>query len=154
MADATAPVPIRGEGRHLLLYDGVCGLCHWLVQFVLAHDAPALFQFAPLQSPAGRAIVQRAGANPDDLTTFYVVRDYGTAGAKTLFKGRAAIFVARALGWPWKAAGAFGLLPTVVLDWGYDLVARYRYRLFGRFDQCTVPRPEQRRRFIDRPLGQ
>jgi len=149
MANASAPAPARGEGRHLFLYDGLCGLCDGLVQFVLAHDATGLFRFAPLQSATGRAIVERAGANPDDLTTFYVVRDYGTAGAQTLLKGRAALFVARALGWPWSAARAFGLLPTVVLDWGYDVVARYRYRLFGRFDQCTIPRPEQRRRFVD-----
>ena len=92
--------------------------------------------------------LERAGADPDDLTTFYVVRDYGTAGAQTLIKGRAAMFVARTLGWPWKGAVAFGLLPTVVLDWGYDVVARNRYR-FGRFEQCAIPQPEQRRRFVD-----
>jgi predicted DCC family thiol-disulfide oxidoreductase YuxK len=149
MVNSAAQAPGTGEGRHLLLYDGVCGLCDRLVQFVLAHDRRGAFRFAQLQGATGRAIVERAGANPDDLTTFYVVRDYGTRTARTLVKGRAAIFVARALGWPWKAAGLFGVLPTAVLDWGYDVVARNRYRIFGRFDQCAIPRPEQRRRFVD-----
>jgi predicted DCC family thiol-disulfide oxidoreductase YuxK len=146
----TAPQPVApGEGRHLLLYDGVCGLCDHLVQFVLAHDHSGQFHFAQLQGDTGRGIVARAGANPDDLTTFYVVRDHGTPHAETLVKGRAAVYVARALGWPWKMAGIFGVLPTPVLDWGYDVVARYRYRIFGRFDQCAIPRPEQRQRFVD-----
>jgi len=149
MLNSAAQAPDPGEGQHLLLYDGVCGLCDRLVQFVLAYDRGGAFRFAQLQGATGRAIVERAGANPDDLTTFYVVRDYGTPRARTLVKGRAAIFVARALGWPWKAVALFGVLPTAVLDWGYDVVARYRYRIFGRFDQCAIPRPEQRRRFVD-----
>jgi len=149
MTNSGAQAAVTGEGRHLFLYDGVCGLCDRMVQFVLAHDGRGTFRFAQLQGETGRAIVARAGADPDDLTTFYVVRDFGTPGARTLVKGRAAVFVARTLGWPWKAAGLFGLLPTFVLDWGYDVVARHRYRLFGRFDQCAIPRPEQRRRFVD-----
>jgi predicted DCC family thiol-disulfide oxidoreductase YuxK len=149
MTNSAAQAPAAGEGQHLLLYDGVCGLCDRLVQFVLTHDARGAFHFAPLQSDTGRAIVEKAGANPDDLTTFYAVRDYGTPRARTLVKGRAAVFVARELGWPWKGAAMLGLLPTLVLDWGYDIVARYRYRIFGRFEQCAIPRPEQRRRFVD-----
>jgi predicted DCC family thiol-disulfide oxidoreductase YuxK len=64
-------------------------------------------------------------------------------------KARAALFVARALGLPWSLAALSGVLPTAVLDWGYDIVARYRYRVFGRFEQCMLPRPEQRKRFVD-----
>jgi predicted DCC family thiol-disulfide oxidoreductase YuxK len=100
MADEAGAGLAGGEGRHLLLYDGVCGLCDRLVQFVLTHDGRGLFRFAPLQSATGRALIERSGADPDDLTTFYVVRDYGSPRAQTLVKGRAALFVARALGWP------------------------------------------------------
>ena len=149
MAESTAQGPAGGGGQHLLLYDGVCGLCDHLVQFVLAHDPRGVFDFAPLQSATGRAAVAREGGDPEALTSFYVVRDYRTSSARSLVKGRAALFVARTLGWPWKAAGAFGVLPTAVLDLGYDLVARYRYRVFGRFEQCVLPRPEQRKRFVD-----
>jgi predicted DCC family thiol-disulfide oxidoreductase YuxK len=138
-----------GGGRHLLLYDGVCGFCDRLVQFVLAHDRRGVFDFAPLQSATGRAVVASEGADPDALTSFHVVPDYRTAGARSLVKGRAALFVARALGAPWSAAAIVGVLPTPVLNWGYDLVARYRYRVFGRVDRCMLPRPGQRQRFVD-----
>jgi predicted DCC family thiol-disulfide oxidoreductase YuxK len=77
------------------------------------------------------------------------VRDYRSPAARGLVKGRAALFVASALGWPWRSALVLGVLPSVVLDCGYDLVARHRYRVFGRFDRCLLPRPEQRKRFVD-----
>ena len=149
MTESSPQTAGRGTGRHLLLYDGVCGLCDHLVQFVLAHDPTGVFDFAPLQSAAGREAVAREGGDPEALTSFYVVRDYQTSGARSLVKGRAALFVAATLGWPWRLVAAFGILPTALLDWGYDVVARYRYRVFGRFDQCMLPRPEQRKRFVD-----
>lgn len=149
MTDSTPQAAGGGTGRHLLLYDGVCGLCDHLVQFVLARDADGAFDFAPLQSATGREAVAREGGDPDVLTSFYVVRDYRTRQARTLVKGRAALFVGGALGWPWRAVGLLGVVPTAVLDWAYDVVARYRYRVFGRFEQCVLPRPEQRKRFVD-----
>lgn len=136
------------EGRHLLLYDGLCGLCDRLVQFVLSRDRRRLFLFAALQSRAGRRAVEGAGRDADALTTFYVLSNYQTSDARLLSRGRAAIFVLRALGWPWRAAEVLRLLPNAVLDASYDLVARHRYRLFGRDEQCLVPREEYRNRFI------
>lgn len=149
MSDPRARASQAAKGRHLLLYDGVCGLCDHLVQFVLAHDRRGTFDFAPLQSATGRAAVAREGGDPDVLSSFYVVRDYRTAHPRSLVKGRAAIFVGREVGWPWRVVSVFGVLPTAVLDFGYDIVARHRYRIFGRFEQCMLPRPEQRGRFID-----
>lgn len=149
MVDSSPQGPGGGGGQHLLLYDGVCGLCHHLVQFVLARDPGGVFDFAPLQSETGRVAVVREGGDPEALTSFYVVRDYRTGHARSLVKGRAALFLGHALGWPWRAVGVFGVLPTAVLDWGYDVVGRYRYRVFGRFEQCALPRPEQRKHFVD-----
>ena len=137
------------SGRHLLLYDGVCGLCDVLVQAVLARDRRVLFHFASLQSAAAKATLNRFGSNPDELTTFYVVTNYRGAEPSPLTKGRAALFVITALGWPWKAAGLLKVLPARVLDGIYDLIARHRYRIFGRYETCLVPRPEYRSRFID-----
>ena len=83
------------------------------------------------------------------MNTLYVVSDYKTAAPRLLSKGRAALFVAGIVGWPWKAASVLGVLPGGLLDRAYDLVARYRYRLFGRYDQCVIPRPEHRARFVE-----
>lgn len=135
------------EGSHLLLYDGLCGLCSHLVQFVLARDREGLFHFASLQSPIGMAAT--GGSSGEDLATFYVIANYRTAQATQLTKAGAALFVARSLGWPWKFAGFFGVLPRAVLDRMYDLVARNRYGIFGRHEHCLIPQPQYRKRFID-----
>lgn len=137
------------EGAHLVLYDGVCGLCNRLLQFLLQHDRDAKFSFASLQSEAGRAMVTRFGGNADDLTSFCVVVSCRTDRAHMLIRSRAALFVAGQIGWPWKAAVTFRVLPTAILDRVYDVIARHRYRVFGRHDQCLIPRPDVRRRFID-----
>ena len=135
--------------RHLVLYDGVCGLCSRLLQFLLHHDRRHVFSFASLQSPVGQSIVERSGGNPCDLTSFYVVADYRTAASHVFTKSDAALFVAGALGWPWKALGLTRVVPQGIRDRLYDVVARSRYRVFGRYDRCLVPRPEFRIRFID-----
>jgi predicted DCC family thiol-disulfide oxidoreductase YuxK len=132
-----------------VLYDGVCVLCNRLLQFLLKHDRRAVFTFASLQSDAGKAMVARLGGDPDELTSFYVVADYRGNHARILSRSRAALFVAGELGWPWKGAALMRVLPTAMLDRVYDVVARTRYRLFGRFEHCTIPPAEYRRRFID-----
>jgi predicted DCC family thiol-disulfide oxidoreductase YuxK len=149
MVSSESQSPSDAEGRHLLLFDGFCGLCSRLVQFVLGRDRLAVFHFASLQSVAGRAAVKRSGNSPDLPTTIYVFADYRKAKARLLTKARAVLFVMDALGWPWKAAGLLGILPTGLLDALYDLVARNRYRVFGRREQCLMPRAEFRGRFID-----
>jgi predicted DCC family thiol-disulfide oxidoreductase YuxK len=141
--------PTDPNSRHLLLFDGDCGLCTTLVQFVLARDSVGIFHFASLSSPEGRSVVTRHGGDADDSSTVYVVADYRTPAARSLTRSRAALFVLGTLAWPWRAATLFGVLPTALLDRLYDFVARNRYRLFGRRAQCLMPRPEWRDRFID-----
>src|SRR5688572_19933786 len=118
-------------GTHLVLYDGVCGLCNHLLQFLLARDHRGVFHFASLQSTAGKAMVTRWGGNPEELTSFYVVADFRTANARVVTRSDAALFVAGELGWPWKLMRVAGVLPASVRDRLYDVVARNRYRIFG-----------------------
>ena len=137
------------DRRHLLLYDGVCGLCNWLVQLVLARDRDGQFHFAALQSTQARNALAAFGHRPETLDTVYVVEDYRSASPRLLSHGRAALFVFARLDGPWRALSALRLLPAPVLDWGYRLVARHRYRLFGRLDACMLPDASVRQRFID-----
>lgn len=136
-------------GTHLVLYDGVCGLCNRLLQFLLRNDRRQVFNFASLQSAVGRSIVERSGGNPAELTSFYVVADYQTAPSRVFTRSEAALFVADALRWPWKAAQLIRFVPQAVRDRAYDVVARSRYRACGRHDRCLVPSPKSRGRFID-----
>jgi predicted DCC family thiol-disulfide oxidoreductase YuxK len=149
MTDSVTQPTSAGEGAHLVLYDGVCGLCSSLVQFLLTHDRRGVFAFASLQSATGGAGVQDFGGDPTELTSFYVLANYRTGRTRTLARSQAAIFVAGQLGWPWKAAVIARVLPAAVLDRAYDVIARNRYRVFGRYDQCLVPRPEFRGRFVE-----
>jgi predicted DCC family thiol-disulfide oxidoreductase YuxK len=137
-----------GHGAHLVLYDGVCGLCNGIVRFVLKRDRQKQFRFASLQSPAAAIALTPFGRTPDDLATFYVLPDYPGA-SRLLAKSGAAFFLLNALGWPWKALGVFALLPASMSNWIYDVVVRHRYRVFGRYDQCLLPRPDDRDRFLD-----
>lgn len=151
MVDFAAQPPIASGGAHLVLYDGVCGLCSRLLQFLLPRDHRRVFRFASLQSTLGQSIVERSGGNPGDLTSFYVVANYQTPTALALTRSDAVLFVAGELGWPWKLARLTRLVPKALRDGAYDVVARSRYRVFGRFDRCLIPDPEFRSRFLDLP---
>src|SRR5262245_28912318 len=104
MVESSSQLPECSEGRHLLLFDGVCALCSWMVRFLLAADRRRVFRFASLQSATGRAAVRRVGGDPDALNTLYVIADYRRPDAEGLIKGRAQLFILEALGWPWRAA--------------------------------------------------
>jgi predicted DCC family thiol-disulfide oxidoreductase YuxK len=137
------------DAQHLLLYDGVCGLCNRLNAFVLRRDRRGAFAFASLQSATAKALLRSFDKPTEDLTTFYVVANYRSDSPAILAKSRAALFVLRTLGGLWRWIAFVGVLPTPLLDFGYDTIARYRYRLFGQYEACILPAPEHRRRFID-----
>jgi len=136
-------------GQNLVLYDGVCGLCNRLNHFVLPRDTRGVFDFASIQSGAGRGLLKRFDRNPDELTTFYVVVGYRGGAPVLLSKARAALFVLKTLGMPWSWLGVLGVLPNALLDMGYDVIARNRYRLFGRYESCPMPSATYKDRFID-----
>ena len=137
------------SGRHLLLYDGVCGLCDRFVRFVLARDHRRRFRFATLQGTAGRDIVAALGGDPDRLETVHVVVDYRSESGRVLTRSAAALFVLGQLGWPWRLATILRWVPAAPRDWLYDRVAAHRYRLFGRHASCPAPDPRHRDRFLD-----
>lgn len=143
----SAPLPVTAA-QHIVLYDGLCALCNGLVRFAMRRDRRDRLRFAPLQSPLGRSLVSRHGGDPDRLDTMYLVMFPGTAEETLLGKGRAALTAIASLGGPWRAASLLTRLPAALLDLGYGLVARRRYRLFGRHDSCPMPPPEHRHRFL------
>jgi predicted DCC family thiol-disulfide oxidoreductase YuxK len=144
----------------IILYDGVCGLCNRLNQFVLRRDSDAILRFASLQSLFATRILTRHGANPQDLDTVYVVVNHDLtkhdlakethADERLLPRSDAIIFVLKKLGGIWKLLGLFlQLIPRPLRDATYRLVARNRYRIFGRSETCMLPSPEHRNRFLD-----
>lgn len=138
----------------IVLYDGVCGFCNRMVRRILRRDRDGLFRFAPLQGTLARAALARHGivlpaSASSDPGTLYLVLDHGGAGERLLARAEAVVFIARHLpGFSFPAA-LFRLLPRLLRDALYNFVARHRYRFFGRYDTCPLPRPEDRARFLE-----
>ena len=127
----------------VIVFDGVCNLCNGFVQFVIARDPAARFRFAPLQSEAGRRVLESAGA-VEPLPDAVALVESGRA----FVRSTAALRIVRRLRAPWPLAYAFIVVPRPLRDWLYDVVARHRYRWFGTRDDCMVPTPELRARFL------
>jgi predicted DCC family thiol-disulfide oxidoreductase YuxK len=87
--------------------------------------------------------MRELGFDPDDAKTFVLIAD-----GKVYARSDAAIRIARYFGGAWKLLGAIRIIPRPIRDWAYDIVARNRYRWFGRFDTCMVPTPALKARFI------
>lgn len=132
----------------VLLYDGLCGLCNRLVQFVLARDPGGNMRFAPLQGEFGRDVLRRHPALRAVDSIVLVEMDGPQLLEVPQLRSDAVLAIADYLGWPWRAAAVFRLVPRFLRDAAYNLVARNRTRLFGRYDACPLPSPEQRARFI------
>jgi predicted DCC family thiol-disulfide oxidoreductase YuxK len=134
----------------IILYDGVCGLCDRLVQFILKHDSLDRFRFASLQSHFAVQVLRRHGSVPEGLDTMYVVLDHTLPGERLASRSEAAVVVLRELGGGWSALGVtLRVLPEWLRNWGYSLVARNRYRVFGKYDSCPLPSEKDRRKFLD-----
>jgi predicted DCC family thiol-disulfide oxidoreductase YuxK len=133
-------------GPDIVFYDGACGLCHRLVRFVLNRDDGAAFRFAPLDSDAFRARVSKArqAGLPDSVVVL-------TADGRILARTAAMRRILSRLAWTWRAAGVvLGVVPRGVADWGYDVVARARHRLFKRPEGvCPVVPADLRGRFLN-----
>jgi len=135
----------------IILYDGVCGLCNRFVQFILRRDRSGVFRFASLQSTLAAPILARHGANPSDLDTVYVVFNHELPNEYLLSRSDAVLFVLKQLQGQWQlAAFLLQLLPKFLRDAAYNVVARNRYRIFGRSEICTLPSDQDRSRFLDR----
>ena len=127
----------------VILYDGVCIFCSRWVRFVIARDAQRRFRFTPIQSDYGTRLAQAFGIDPADPDTNAVIH-----GGVAYFKSDAALTVLSSLpGWGW--VRVLFWVPKPLRDFVYNLVARNRYRIFGKYDRCFVPDAEMRDRVME-----
>jgi predicted DCC family thiol-disulfide oxidoreductase YuxK len=127
----------------VMLFDGVCNLCNGAVQFVIRHDAVGDIKFASLQSESAAHLLEPFGINPSSLQTVVLLED-----GRMYTKSDAALRVARALRAPWPWLYPLIYVPSPIRNFVYDMIARNRYRWFGKQDSCWVPTPELRARFL------
>lgn len=136
-------VPAFPDDKPIIIFDGHCVLCAGWAGFALRHDTAHRYRFLTAQSDLGRALYVHYGLDPDDYETNILVED-----GKAWFKAEGSLRMAVGLGWPWRAAAVFRLLPRRLNDWLYDRVARNRLRWFGTRDACYVPGPADADRFL------
>lgn len=134
----------------VLLYDGDCGLCNWIVRRLLALDEAGRLRYAPLQSKPAQAYLRRQGLPTTDFDSLVFVPDWddpAPGGHRLRTDGALAAWAAAGGG---RVVGSIKFLPVALRDFGYRLVARSRYALFGKYRPHPLPKPEWERRFLAR----
>ena len=127
----------------IILFDGVCNFCNSSVNFIIERDTAGYFKFAPLQSEIGEKLLAENGVDKVETDSVVLIED-----GKVYTHSTAALRVAQRLDGAWRWFYYFIFVPRPIRDAAYKLFAKYRYRLFGKKDECMLPSPEIRARFL------
>lgn len=133
--------------KHLLFYDGQCGLCDHAVQFVLKADKRKEFVFAPLQGETAKCFLKNVPEKVLKADSLILIENFNQPDVRLLIYGKGAFRVLWLLGGCWKAFGWISFLPSWVYNWGYRLVAQYRHYFFSK-NSCQFPDPKEKERFL------
>ena len=129
---------------YIVLFDGVCNLCSSSVQFILKRDRKRRFLFGSLQGNAGQRYLQRFNRPTNNYNSFMLVE-----GNRLYTRSTAVLRMLKHLGRGWQLLYVFIIVPKIIRDAIYNLVARNRYKWFGRKDACWIPTPDLKARFLD-----
>jgi predicted DCC family thiol-disulfide oxidoreductase YuxK len=127
----------------VLLFDGVCNMCNSLVIFVIRNDKKGKFKFASLQSDQGQQLLKNLSLSTNEFDTFYFIQ-----GNRYYTKSSAGLKVLKGLDGPWKLLYPLILVPKPLRDSIYRFVAKNRYKWFGKKEECMLPSPEMKKRFL------
>jgi predicted DCC family thiol-disulfide oxidoreductase YuxK len=130
--------------NHIILFDGICNLCNGAVQFVIRNDKKKRFKFASLQSETGKSLLLKGNLDPEKTNSFVLISEsyYYT-------RSTAALKVLKLIGGRWSLLYGFILVPGFIRDFVYNLIAKNRYRWFGKKDNCMIPNASLTERFLD-----
>ena len=122
---------IQTENSHILLYDGICNLCNGLVKFVKRREGTIKFTYMPLQSTAGQALLEKFGLPAGDLDTVVYIR-----GERYYLRSTAILNILKDLGGYWKLLYVFIVIPVFIRNFVYKIIAKTRYKIFGKQESC------------------
>ena len=129
--------------ENIILFDGVCNLCNHSVQFIIKRDPKEHFKFASLQSEIGQKLVKQYGIPKGIESIIYIEND------KVYIKSSAALRISRKLNGYWRYLTILSILPSSFRDFFYDVIAKNRYKWFGKKESCMLPTKETKKRFLD-----
>ncbi len=133
----------------IVLFDGVCALCDRTVQFLLKRDKQGVLKFAPLQGATAAVILKQHPEIEDNTRSVILVQNHDTASESISVRSQASLECLSALGGFWRVVSVRRIIPPFVRDAVYNFSARNRYRWFGKYDECIVPPPEMKERFME-----
>lgn len=133
------------ENKNIILFDGVCNLCNATVQLLIKRDNKDLFRFVALQSDLGKQITKHIGVDTSKTDSIILYEP----GIAYHIKGDAAIEIAKSIGGIYMLLGLFSPFPNWLKNGVYDFVAKNRYRWFGKKDNCMIPTPEIKSKFLE-----
>ena len=132
------------KDKKIILFDGVCNLCDATVQFIIKRDKKDVFRFVALQSELGQEIINYIGLDTSKTDSIILYEP----GHAYYYKAEAAIRIAKALGGIAGLLGIFSVLPNWLSNKVYDYIARNRYKWYGKKDECMIPTPEMKAKFL------
>ena len=133
------------ESKHkVILFDGVCNLCNSFVNFVIRNDKKEVFKFAPIQSDFGEIALKKHRINSKDTDSIILIDD-----DNYYIKSSAALYIAKELSGAYPLLFCFMIVPKFIRNWIYDLVAKNRYKWFGKKLSCMIPTPELKNKFYN-----
>ena len=133
----------KSDEYQIILFDGVCNFCNSSINFIIDHDPEKHFKFAPLQSDFGQKILRQFNKNTEDFDSVILLKNN-----QLYQKSAAALEITKHLSGFWKYLAIFRILPNFILNFFYDIVAKNRYRIFGKSDACRMPTPDLKERFL------
>lgn len=131
------------EGKHIVLFDGVCNLCNGAVLFIIKRDKKDRFRFAALESDLGKELLARHNIDPGKIDSIVLI-----SGDSAFAKAGAALRIAKYLTGLWPLLYSLIIIPKFIADAVYDFIARNRYKWFGKKESCMIPTPELKAKFL------
>ena len=127
----------------IILFDGVCNLCNSAINFVIIRDTANVFKFAPLQEKSGSLLLEKHAIDLQKIDSIVLIEN------NTVYvKSAAALRIAKKLSGPWPLLYIFIIIPAFIRDGVYDFIAKNRYKWFGKKNQCIIPTPSTKERFL------
>lgn len=131
------------QHHHIVLFDGECNLCSGWVKFLIQRDPQGQFSFCAVQSRTGKMLLQYCGLPTDSIETMVFIHC-----GKPFVRSAGCLEVLKCLPVPWRWLSVLLVIPTSIRDWFYNLIARNRYRVWGKSSLCLMPSTETQGRFL------
>ncbi|MCH9809312.1 MAG: thiol-disulfide oxidoreductase DCC family protein [Alphaproteobacteria bacterium] len=136
-------VPDFPDDNPIIIFDGVCVMCSAWARFILKHDRSERYRLLPAQTDLGAALYHHYGLNPIDYETNVLIEN-----GRAYFKSTGTIRMFVSLGLPWSLMAVFRIIPEGIRDKAYEMIARNRYRWFGKRDTCYIATQAEKKRFL------